>query len=298
MANSFDIIISAGNNPYQLWQSMLFHYSCWKHQGVVPLVLVHHGEEPMLEGFKRIEDVGGRIQSAPDYRDRDGVIYSPRNTPVALRCAETNADFVMLCEPDMVFLRAIDLGALELTPRSVTLDRLTYLDAQRDEYQPALDFVAQESGVAPQVLRTCPLNGGVPHIVPIELKEEFCSLWLEGIDRFVEFAKRSDDSHRGDQGIHWVSGMWAYVLAVHRLALKPTLTEFCISNENGNKLINDDEKNHPLIHFCYGDATFDKRDYTDLDAALNRVWQVTPDDGTINGAIRGQLLEARESFEL
>jgi hypothetical protein len=31
---------------------------------------------------------------------------------------------------------------------------------------------------------------------------------------------------------------------------------------------------------------------------MERVWRVAPDDGTINGAIRGQLLAARKFYGL
>ena len=298
MARTCDIIISAGNNPYQLWQAMLFHYSCWKHQGQIPLIVVHNGDEPLLEGFNRIAEVGGRVQPAPDYRDRDGLVYSPRNTPVALRRAETDAGFVMLCEPDMVFLRPIDFSSIDLTLLTITLDRLTYLDAEREEYQPALDVVAEQSGIDAKVLRARPLNGGVPHILPTELKKEFSELWLGGIDRFVEYAKRNPGNRSNEPSIHWVSGMWSTVLAIHRMELKPTFTDFCISNAEGDQLVQPLVESHPLIHYCYGDAGFNKREYIDYDAALNRVWQVPSDDGTINGAIRGQLREAREFYGL
>lgn len=296
--SSIEYVISAGNNPYQLWQSMLFHYSCWKHQGQVPLIVVHNGDEPMLEGFDLIVAAGGRIQAAPNYREKDGIVYSPRNTPLALRVAETNADLVMLCEPDMVFLRPFDLDSLDVGPRTITLDRLKYLTADKEEYQPALDEVCQQSGVDPQTLRKQPLNGGVPHILSTALKADFSNLWSQGIDLFVERAKKSTPSTNAEPSIHWVSGMWSTVLAIHRMKLTPAFTDFCILNEKGTQLIEEAGQDHPLIHYCYGDSSFNKRDYLDLESALDKVWRVPPDDGTVSGAIRKQLREAREFYDL
>ena len=295
----FDFVLSVENNPYQVWQAMLFHFSCWTHQRRTPLVVVHKGDEPLLEGFERIVAAGGRVQAAPNFRDVDGYVYPPRNTPATLRFAETEAEYVVLCEPDMVFLQPMSLERAGMTPQRVSFDRLTYLDADWEEYQPALDEVCRQFGLDPQLLRTRPINGGVPHILPARLKSEISELWMHGLELFVQLARELAKESHAETEINWVSGMWSTVLAIHRLGLEPVFTEFCLPNEKGTRPMPPIDPGGPaIIHYCYGGDDFNKRDYLDLKGAMERVWRVAPDDGTINGAIRGQLLTAREFYEL
>ena len=297
--STFDFVLSVENNLYQAWQAMLFHFSCWTHERQAPLVVVHQGDEPLLEGFERIAAAGGRVQAAPNFRNVDGYIYPPRNTPATLRFAETEAEYVVLCEPDMVFLQSMRLEQLGMTPKRVSFDRLNYLDANREEYQPALDEVCRQIGLAPQLLRTRPINGGVPHVMPTRFIAEIGELWMAGLERFVQFARERATQSHSEPEIHWVSGMWSTVLAVHRLGLEPIITDFCLSNEKGTRPLPPIEPDGPaIIHYCYGGDDFNKRDYSDLDGAMQRVWRVPPDDGTINGAIRGQLRSAREFYRL
>jgi hypothetical protein len=232
---TFDLVLSAENNPYQMWQAMLFHYSCMTHQHVAPLVIVHKRDEPLLEGFQRIAAAGGRVQVVGNFREVGGFDYPPRNTPASLRLAETDAEYVVLCEPDMVFLKPMGLEQLTIGANNVTFDRLTYLDAERAEYQPALDEVCRRLDVDPQVLRTQPINGGVPHIVATRRKAEFADEWTRGLELFVQIAGERAKEEKEPMEINWVSGMWSTVLAMHRLRLEPVFTQFCISNEKGTQ---------------------------------------------------------------
>lgn len=295
--SKFDFVLSVENNPYQVWQAMLFHYSCLTHQRVAPLVVVHKGDEPLLSGFEWIAAAGGRVQAAANFRDLHGYIYPPRNTPATLGFAETDAEYLVLCEPDMVFLQPMELERVGMQPNCVTFDRLTYLDANRAEYQPALDDACRRLGVDPQVLRTQPINGGVPHILPTRLKAEISELWMEALEQFVQLARDRAKESRDEPEINWVSGMWSTVLAIRRLKLTPIFTQFCLPNEKGTHPLPPIRPEGPtIIHYCYGGDDFNKRDYRDFDGAMERVWKVAPDDGTIHGAIRGQLLAAREFY--
>ena len=47
MPPRFDFVVSAENNYYLAWQAMLFHFSCLKHTGRAPIIVVH-GDEPEL----------------------------------------------------------------------------------------------------------------------------------------------------------------------------------------------------------------------------------------------------------
>jgi hypothetical protein len=103
----FEIVASAENNRYMEWQAMLFHYTCMTYQRQVPVIAVHKGDEPLLPGFGLIAERGGRIQTVPNLRDRSGVLYPPRNSAAAMQFVETSADFVVLCDTDMTFLKPI-----------------------------------------------------------------------------------------------------------------------------------------------------------------------------------------------
>jgi hypothetical protein len=89
--------------------------------------------------------------------------------------------------------------------------------------------------------------------------------------------------------------MWAVVLAVHRLGLEPIETDWCISNYDGNALL---EPGPKLIHYCYSGDGFDKHAFDSEQAAMHDVWRVPKDDGTISGAIRGQLRAAGEFYRM
>ena len=297
----FEFVLSTENRPYQVWQAMLFHYSCSKYQSQAPTIVVHKGDEPLLDGFQQIAETGGRVQTAPNFRDAGEVTYPPRNTPATLQFVESDADYVVLCEPDMIFLQPLSLEDLMLGPSQVTFDRVTYLEPDREAYQPALDEVCRRSGIQPEALRTRPIPGGVPHIVPQSLKDDFSENWLHGTELFTKYSLEcaNGDVERAAEGIDWIASMWAVVLAVHRLQLTPIMTNLCLSNREGlHPLPPVDSGGPKILHYCYGGEDFTKRAFLDLQAAMHDVWHVAPDDGSINGAIRGQLHEARKFYGL
>ena len=300
----FEIVASASNNNYMVWQAMLFHYSCVQVQKQVPVIVVHKGEEPLLPGFQRIVDVGGIVQTAPDYRRVDGVNYPPRNTAGSLRHVETDADYIILCDPDLIFLRPLPLDEVALGSQHVSFDRLSYLDPKHVGFQPQLDAVCREAGVPPQRLREVPINGGIPHVVPIGLRKALSDEWLACIEMFPTIAPweksisgaASRECHVGPQK-EWMATMWAVVLAVHRLKLEAVTTNWCISNYDGKAPLASFDTGLPrLLHYCYGSEGFDKHAFDSDLAASDEVWCVPPDDGSVNGAIRGQLREAGTFF--
>lgn len=298
----YQYVVSVENRPYMVWQAMLFHFSCLKHQRQPPHFVVHKRDEPLLPGFEHIVRTGGTIQTAPNFSDVDQVHYPPRNEAAALQLVESTADYIVLCEADMVFLQPLPLADLPLSPRHVSFDAVPYLEPHREEYQPALDEVCRRADVDPQLLHTRPINGGVPHIIPTSVHKELSAQWLYGIELFAKYSLEPPAPGKvppAKPEIHWVAMMWAIVLAVHRMKLNPLMTRFCLLNREGQHPLPAQSPAGPkIIHYCYGDDGFNKRDFTDLHGAMHRVWNVLPDDGTINGAIRGQLHEAREFYRL
>ena len=293
-----EIVVSAENNHYLAWQVMLFHYSCLKHVGQPPIVMVHKQDEPLLPGFERIRETGGRVQTAPSYRDLNGVSYAPRNTAGSLRHVETDADYIVLCDPDMIFLRPLPFDELRLSPWQVSFDVCGYLNPDAAVYQPNLDNVCRQVGIDPAMLRRPVVDGGVPHVIPTAWQQRLSDTWLEFIEEFPTITPASI----GEAGVphkDWLATMWAIVMATHRLELEPVMTNLCVTNCHEDQPLPPLGENGPkLLHYCYGSDGFNKRLFTTAADADDLVWKVLPGDDSIAGAIRHQLREASEFYGL
>jgi hypothetical protein len=283
----------------------LFHYSCLRYVGQAPIVVVHKDDAPLLPGFERIAARGGRVQTAPNYRWHGGVHYPPRNTAATLRHVRTQADYLVLCDPDMLFLRPLPWHEGALTSRQVSFDKVSYLDPDSDVYQPALDQTCRSADVDPQRLRAVRVSGGVPHVIPVALQQSLSDQWLHCLELFPTIVPQPGQAGGWHDGPHkdWLATMWAVILAVHRLDLEPVMTDWCLYNVEGGTPQPPPGPGGPaMIHYCYGDATFNKRTFGSIEAAQQGVWQVpAPDDasvrdGTVSGTIRRQLYEAREFY--
>ena len=301
-----EIVVSTENNHYLVWQAMLFHFSCVTHLGRPPIVMVHKHDEPLLAGFERIRASGGIVQTAPSYRDINGVLYPPRNTAGTLRHVETEADYIVLCDPDMLFLQPFPFDELMLTGRQVSFDFVGYLAPEAAVYQPTLDNVCRAAGLAPEKLRQPVVNGGVPHVIPTVWQKQLSDEWFELMELFPTIgAPRTeaggDGSAASDTAPHkdWLATMWAVVMAMHRLNLEPVPTNLCVTNCGEDRLLPPLEAAGPrMLHYCYGGPGFDKRRFGSPPDSAAAVWNVPPDDGTISGAIRRQLREARRFYGL
>lgn len=301
LAPSFEIVAAAENNHFFLWQAMLFHYSCLTYQGQAPVIVVHaHADDSLLPGFEHITRCGGRIQRAPNWRSLESINYPPRNTISALKHVHTAADYIVLCDADMVFRTTINLAALPIGPHKMTFDRVFYLDPNSANYQPFVDDACRAAQVPPQWLRDIAISGGVPHVIPTARQIEIADEWLHCISYFpTQGPSRIEDAGSLSRGVHqgtqqwWLSIMWAALLMVQRLKLTPTLTEFCMLNLQGDHLLSDSLDEGPaMIHYCYPGAGFNKHHFDNEPASQRDVWRVAESDSTINGLVRRQLREA------
>jgi len=302
----YEIVASTENNPYMVWQAMLFHASCIRYLGQAPIIMVHGDGSPLLSGFERIRDAGGQIQTGPDYRNIGGVNYPPRNTAATLRHVQTNADYIVLCDPDMVFLQSLPWHQLNLAPHQISFEFVGYLDANVPVYQPAVDDVCRKINLDPQRLRNPKYNGGVPHVIPTRLQKPLSDLWLDLMEVFPDIppcpaeipGARPRGCHIGPQK-DWLCTMWALVMASEQLNLEPVQTRLCITTQDGGRPLPELHADGPcMIHYCYEDAGFGKHRYDSNEAAEHDVWHVPPEDGTVCGNIRGQLRHACEFYGL
>jgi hypothetical protein len=122
------------------------------------------------------------------------------------------------------------------------------------------------------------LNGGVPHVIPVDVAADLGRTWLEAIDAFLPR--------------RWEDVMYAFGLAAVKLGLKAQLTH--LANHN---FWPDAAVTAPIIHYAYGDQRWTKRDYY-RDDQMNELWNPTAEaaKGTILGEILTQIKEAREFY--
>ena len=288
-----EIVVCTENTPYLVWQTMLFHYSCMTHLGRPPIVMVHQQGEPLLPGFERIRATGGRLQLAPNYHDWQGLSYAPRNTAASLKHVETDADYIVLCDSDMLFLQPLPFDELTLSGRQISFDFVGYLQPDAPEHQPTLDNVCRQAGLDPSRLRQPVVDGGVPHVIPTRWQGPLSESWLELIELFPTIGTKES----GEPRKTWLTAMWALVMAMHRLELEPVTTRLCITNH-------DEARPRPplgaagpkVLHYCYGGPVFNKRKFASPESAETDVWNVPDDDGSMTGIIHQQLRDARTFY--
>ncbi len=292
MTTVCDLVVSAENTCYMAWQCMLFQASCQTHLGRTPTFVVHGDDDSLVDGFVRIARQGGRVQRAPNFRDR-GSSYPPRNAIHSLDLVHSDADYLALFDPDMVFLQPIDFDGLaqQLAPEEITLDRVGYLNLERG-YQEPIRRICQSAGIDFAAVAQQPPSGGVPHLVPNRLRHRLCRAWLSLTDQCREALARA---HGADSSAAWVAVMWGLVLAIRQLGLKPRLTDFCISNA-GNPALPTAPHTPAMVHYCYCHETWSKRRFLGSADACDAVWTSTAPPGTVNGAICQQLAWAARYF--
>ena len=276
MSATHYVVVSADNSPYVAWQAKLFHYSCLTRTGATPLIVVHGPVERDLDpGYHDIARMGGVICRAGSYRASSaGGQYAPRNTPGTLLsaadfCESPDALFV-LCDPDMIFVRKPDF------PSRLSGDHYDYLNYE----EPSVQAAARRLGVTPHdlVVRGTSVQCGVPHVVPAAIARPFAETWLDAIDLFPT---------RG-----YVDSMYAFGLAATALELDIAITRHMVTNHLPDALADAD-----MIHYCYGDARWNKRDFVTREQ-VERVWSPAPGENvnTVLGELLTQLTEAGDYY--
>jgi hypothetical protein len=270
------VVVSAENNSYMAWQCKLFHYSCVSRLGVIPVILVHSLERKCHPYFADIIAAGGIVRSAPSFRTtKFGHDYSPRNTPGTLlqasRMGYNRNDFIVLCDPDMIFVRPLTFEHTLASERSASLDY----------EQKSVQRVARSLGISPKTLEQNlgKIECAVPHVIPVAYAEQFANAWLDAIDAF-------------SPGV-WETSMYAFGFAAVKLGLRLKL--------RSDVALNDEPYEAPgrakIIHYAYGDDLWNKRHYWESRSA-HRVWQPSFDvpQRTILAEIVKQIREARAFY--
>jgi hypothetical protein len=273
MATKHRIVISAENNPYTGWQAKLFYYSCVTRLGQQPIVIVHDNGTDWQPDFFDLVRAGCIVRGAPSYRSAHPQSYYPRNTAgTLLHAAELcdDGEFIVLFDPDMIFVRRTSF------PEALAAARYYNMNYDRDEVTEA----GYRLGITRESIdrRAKELSCGVPYVIPAADAHWVAEAWLEAIDAFPS--------------IKWGDMMHAFGLVVIKLGLPITITNNV--DHNFWPLAN---LNADIIHYGYGDDTWNKRHYFTREQAHN-VWvpQVSAPRGTVLGEIITQLKEAGDFY--
>ena len=275
LARRYRIVVSAENSPYLAWQAKLFHFSCVSRLNHSPIIIVHDCGSKWLRDFQEIADAGAIVSRAPSYRiTSNGDDYPPRNTAgTLLRAAQlcsAKDEFIVLCDPDMIFVRQPDFS------RNLSGDYYAYLNYDRKPVRRA----AKKIGIRLEMLdrQKEELCCGVPYVIPVAAAKRLADAWLQAIDAF---------SPR-----HWEDQMYAFGLAVVKLGLRVTLTHMMNHNYWADATVDRD-----VIHYSYGDKTWNKRSYLTTREART-VWSpaAEPQQGTILAELLSQIREARDFY--
>lgn len=92
--------------------------------------------------------------------------------------------------------------------------------------------------------------------------------------------------------------MWGFVLAALRNEISMSLTNMRVVNEGiaeGQASVLNERQ---IVHYCYGDDFFNKKNYMNEDALLSAVWKACAPEGTLNGAVARPIHEAAVFYDL
>ncbi|MEQ9412144.1 MAG: hypothetical protein RIK87_30820 [Fuerstiella sp.] len=290
----FEIVVATENNRYLEWQAMVFHWSCTRVMGISPVFVVHNADSALLPGYQLIRNRGGNVQTAPSLREVGGIEYPPRNTAATLQHVRTTADYIVLCDADMVFLKPLPWSSLPLTQNSISFDHVDYLNPNHPRSAAQIAHACRADGTDPETLKSA-TRGGVPHVIPRSQRMALSREWLRYMDLFPVIDHPRDPDlppYSYPKGPHhpWLTAMWALILATQRLRLNPIETDWCLNNQSGNRMLPDaSSTDHCLLHYCFGDDSFNKRTVRlEREVTDPEFWSIPGGDGTVNGFLRDQ----------
>jgi hypothetical protein len=282
----YEIVASTANAPYLLWQALLFHASCVETQGVAPTIVVH-GDGPLLPGFRALGELGARIVTAPSYRMSDGVEYTCRNTAGSLLEVTHERPWTLICDPDFLFLEPLPKKADSLCDgRAVSWDFVSYMQVG-DFNRRWLVESCRERGIDPVFVDQVRAGGVVPNLVRADVHRELATRWVSAVDTLVRVARRDGD-------VPWVTIAWGFALAAWEMELELALTRLT-STTHGGATAPESSLTVPILHYCYGDQSFDKRRHRGSDSAA-AVWTLDARGTSVSAGFVRRLHVARDWY--
>lgn len=274
------LVVSAENNAYTGWQSQVLVHSASKHLGTAPLVVCHGGRRGLHRYFEELRAHEAEVLLAPNYRDALGVDYAPANTAGTLleaaRALKGKADFLVLLDPDMIFVRPVTF------PGRLSGHRYDYMSYRSRRVRAA----AKLYGVSRRRLEEHEraLSIGVPYVIPIAIAKKLGEEWLKAMEAFVA----GWGSTRGGSS-RWCEIMHAFGLAATKLELVPQVLDV-----NDVNAFDGTKATRPIVHYCYGADGWSKRAFV---LEERDVWRSPAGErGTVTGEVLAAIAEAAEVF--
>lgn len=282
------VVASCENKPYLAWQAKLLAYSAVERLGLQPerVVLVVHdtteGSEGLAIGFREAESVGCRVIRESNFRGpRD---YACRNKPASLLTAARElggeADFLLLIDPDEVFVRRFDVPAR--------------LGGQFYNYMGANAFEKRFERLGWNRWKLFQGNlknlmVGTPHLIPGNLAADLAKRWIAVLDRLSR-PNPGKDQDRGRE-FAWDDDMYAFGIACLEMGELPVPFDKHQVNAIRGEALRDETG---LIHYCYGgNGDWNKRTYMTEEGAAKQVWAPpTAEPGSVHEEVFRQLRDA------
>lgn len=287
MSVDYQIVVSADNKQYIGWQAQLFVSSCLSRAGgELPTIVVHkhHPTAPLRPEFVQLRELGCPLVEAPFYVTHPLVEFPghplghflPRNEIGSLETiANWNGfekEHVFFCETDMLFVRRPEFPS----GAEIAAAHYSYLDYTT----PRVAAAAKAFGVdvSPATLNEL-MPIGVPYLLSVHLLKKLAERWMAALDLFQE--------------LEWIDIMYAFGIALAAEHIQPTITRYMVDNKNQDAALGDAS----LIHYCYGDDRWSKRQFprsTPLDTPAAALPSFAA--GSIGAEIVTQLREAQARF--
>jgi hypothetical protein len=284
----FRIATSVQNTGYMAWMAMVFAYSCRRWYQEPPIIVVHAGDgKPLLPEFRLLrEATGSPIVRTGDFEHvGPGSPYSPRNMPFALRAIDdVECEWLVVCDADFVFDRHVPFDHLALGADAMVMAESGFMRARDCPYLP-FPHVCERTGLSYDDIIN-ETGGAVPYILSNRHRVRFASEWATIMDYFAPPIG----------SMHWISIMWAAVLAAKRMNLAVILQPLCCGNSDRTLL---QKGCPPIIHYGYNDSTFGKHTYFWPLERAREVWSVEPSgDGTTSDRVRREIADAARFYGL
>jgi len=271
------IVVSAENSAYMAWQCKLLHHSCVTRLRHQPIFIVHAKGDTWDPGFDVLARAGAVVRRAPSYLCEKRM--TTRNIiGTVLEAAPTLSagEFMVLCDPDMIFARPADF------PCQLAGNFHDYVDYNQEH----VALAAQQFGVSYETVfqKGDQIRCGPPYVIPAVHAARLGKMWLDALDCF-SIAGRPWESV-------WLDVMYAFGLAIAKLGWNVASIDVVDLDESRETPLQ-----RPIVHYCLGYAGWDKRWFRSAEKAAE-VWDSTIEapEGTVAQELFSQIVEAREFY--
>ena len=277
MTEKHRIVVSAENSAYMAWQCKLFYFSCVTRLRHRPIFIVHANGDTWDPGFDALARAGAVVRKAPSYLCEKRMTTRNIIGTVLEAAPMLNADeFMVLCDPDMIFVRQVDF------PRQLAGNFHDYVDYNQEH----IAVAARHFGASYEAVlqKANQIRCGPPYVIPAMHAARLGKMWLDALDCF-SIAGRPWDSV-------WLDVMYAFGLAIAKLGWN-VATMDVVDLDDGRET----PLQRPIVHYCLGYAGWDKRWYRS-DEKAPQIWDSTFEarEGTVAQELFCQIVEAREFY--